>query len=75
MAYQHQYDRPDRERINYHELEQSTISTRGILITFGIIALAVAAMFMVGEVTTSNIDPAVTGQVPSTVPGETAPLQ
>ncbi|MGB7286416.1 MAG: hypothetical protein WBC71_05750 [Salaquimonas sp.] len=61
MAYQNEYERPDGRRINYNDLEQSSISSRGILIALGIIAIGLAALFIFGEVS-MTVDPATTSQ-------------
>lgn len=74
MAYENHYYRPDHERINYHQLEQSSISSRAILITIGVIGLGVAGMFLFGEVSTNNLDASTTGQILPPAVTEEVPL-
>ena len=54
MAHYHDYHGTDHNRINYSELEQSRIGSKWIVIVLGLIALAVVAMFMFGEVQTTS---------------------
>ena len=66
MAYHQDYERQHglsgNDRINYSGLQQSSMSTRGILIAFGIIAAGVAAMLMFADLEVTGVDPSLTGQ-------------
>jgi len=71
MSYENEYHRASQNPMGYNDLDRGAVSTRGILITLGVIALLVLGIVAYSSVNPASIDTGLTGS--TTVPTTTAP--
>ncbi len=76
MAQYHDYRDTKHDRINYGELNESRVGSKAILIILALMAAAVVAMFLFGDVTstTSLEGSAPAGTIDTAPPPPTAPV-
>lgn len=70
MAYEHDYHRQHQNPMSYGDIDNARVTSRGILITLGLIALAIGAVFFFSSIDVVKVDRSATGatQSPSAAP-------
>lgn len=72
-----------RGRLNYYEMEHSSISSRYILIILGLMLAAIVALAVYGDMTTAGLEEGapvvapetITPSAPSTLPAPSTPVE
>lgn len=76
MAHYHDYRGAPNDRINYADLETSRSGSKAIFLVLALIAAATVAMFMFGDVSTTNLEnPAPAGALETTPAPTVTPVE
>ncbi len=68
MAQYEDYQGTRDNRINYSDLENSRVGSKAILAVLGLIAMAIIAMFVFGNIQTNTAPVSALEQAPATAP-------